>query len=135
MKIPDFLIYYLMEFYRRGKKGGLLWSSPLRRAVFLVGMTITLNLFSLTEIIYFFIAKKNLIDIKVSEIVLLIVSLLVIQVIRYIYITKNRYELLISFGDKSFTLSKVTGYVIVFLVGLVSFISPFVIGIIIHNLV
>ena len=109
MKIPDFLIYYLMEFYRRGKKGGLLWSSPLRRAVFLVGMTITLNLFSLTEIIYFFIAKKNLIDIKVSEIVLLIVSLLVIQVIRYIYITKNRYELLISFGDKSFTLSKVTG--------------------------
>jgi len=135
MKIPDFLIYYLMEFYRRGKKGGLLWSSPLRRAVFLVGMTITLNLFSLTEIIYFFIAKKNLIDIKVSEIVLLIVSLLVIQVIRYIYITKNRYELLISFGDKSFTLYKVTGYVIVFLVGLVSFISPFVIGIIIHNLV
>ncbi len=135
MKVSDFLIYYLMKFYGRKKKGGLLWGAPLRRAVFTVGMILTLNLFSLAEIVFFITTRKNLIDTKICQIAVLILALLVIQVVRYIYMTRNRYEILISSGEIFFNLSNATGYFVLISVTLFSAIIPFVIGTIIHNMV
>lgn len=123
MRFIDFIVYYTMANFKRKKMNGLIWGSPLARAVFLAALSISLLLFIAAEIACFIIGQINILDNYSSIIVFIIVGFLIAQFLGYIYITKKRYEYIVSSGYKHFTLSVDVGVAISFLLFLFSFLG------------
>ena len=124
-------MFYIMEHYKKTKAGGVLWSSKLRRAVFGVGLIIAFCLFSLFEIIYFIISKKNYLDFPYAGFSLIFFIMVLIQIIRYIYISRNRYTYITSENYRQFKLRRKPSYFSIWMIASVSFIIPFLIAILI----
>ena len=60
MRVVDFFVFYVTTLYKNKPRGNLFWDSPVRRTMFVVGLTFTLLLFSILEIIVFLIARINI---------------------------------------------------------------------------
>jgi hypothetical protein len=123
-----------MANFKRKKLGALSWGSPLARAVFLATLSINLLLFIAAETICFVVFRINILDTYLSIIIFIIVGVLIAQLLGYLYITKQRYEYIISSKYKSFTLSITIGVTICFLLFVFSFLGCLGTGIIINNL-
>ncbi len=132
MRLIDFIVFYTMALYKKKKMDGLLWSNSLRRSVFIAGLFTTLCLYSLTEIIAFLVTRINFIDKSISQIAFIVAVLLIIQLFRYIYVRKERYEFIISSEYKAFTFSTRTGMTLVFLLVIFSFLLPIALTLLIY---
>jgi hypothetical protein len=122
MIILDFLVYYLTKFYE-GRPEKLSWSTPVERAVYVVGVITIFWLLVIEEIICFFIIKTTL---KIFPIVLGgIIGLLIMQLYLYIYVKKYRFELI---ADRfEFAMSERKGVILAIVFGFFSFCLPYAI--------
>ena len=116
----DCLIFYLTIWFEEHKEK-LSWSTPIEREIYVVGIVTILWLFVLEEIICFFILKTTL---TIAPLILVIIlDLAIMQGYSYIYIKKNRNELINS--SKRFTFNKNTGKILSIIFVLLSFIVPY----------
>jgi hypothetical protein len=122
MRVVDFFIYYVTTLYKNNPRGSLLWDGPVRRTVFIVGLTFTLLLFSIVEAFLFLLKGVNITDFNISKLALIIVGLIITQVLRYIYIVKKRYKLITSIKYRTFTLDNRVGVIICVTVSCLSFL-------------
>jgi hypothetical protein len=122
MIILDFLVYYFAKYYE-GRQEKLSWSTPLERAIYVVGILTILWLLVIEEIICFFVLKTTL---KIFPIFFGgIAGLLIMQVYSYIYVKKNRFDLLeLRFEPR---ISKRRGVTLAILFGFFSFCLPYAI--------
>ena len=132
MRLIDFFVFYITTLYKNKPRGNLFWDSPVRRTVFVVGLTFTLLLFSFFEIIVFLIARINVIENRLSEIAVIIVGVLFIQLLSYIYIVIKRYEFIVSPHYKPFTLNTNLGVTLCVVTLLLSFLLMIGVGVGIH---
>jgi hypothetical protein len=122
MRVIDFFVFYVTTLYKNKPRGNLFWDSPVRRTMFVVGLTFTLLLFSILEIVVFLIAGINIMENRLSEIVAIIGGVLLIQLLGYVYIVKKRYEFIISSQYRAFTLNANLGVAICVVVSLFAFL-------------
>ena len=134
MRFIDFLVFYPMANIKRKKLGGLTWSSSLRRAVFLAGLNITLLLFIVLEVICYVIFRINLFDSPYVKILILVFGMLIAQLFSYIYVTKGRYDFIVSSSYKPFTLNITAGVAICFLIFIFSFVGGIATALIVNLL-
>ncbi len=134
MRLIDFFVFYISTLYTNKRRGNLFWDSPIRRTVSIVGLTILMWLLSISQIVVFLIANKNLTDFSLFIGGLVLGGLLVIQFLRYIYVVRKRYEFITSSKYKSFTLSTTLGVTICSIIVLVSILIPIGVGIAIYTL-
>ena len=121
MRVVDFFVFYVTTLFKNKPRGNLFWDSPVRRTMFVVGLTFTLLLFSILEIIVFLIARINIMGNRLSEIAGIIGGVLLIQLLGYVYIVKKRYEFIISSQYRAFTLNANLGAAICVVICLLSF--------------
>lgn len=134
MRLIDFIVFYTMPNFKRKKMEGLLWASPLARSVFLASLSISLLLYIAAEIICFIIWRINILNSYFSIIVFIIGGALIAQLLGNLYMTKKRYEYIISSKYKSFTLGINIGIAISFLLFVFSVLGCLVVAIIINIL-
>ena len=94
MIVIDFLFYNLTIWFTENKDK-LSWSTPLERAVYAIGLFTIFWLVSIGEIVQFLFSRKIVFNISLIPFVVL--GLLIMQLYKYIYITKRRFELISSF--------------------------------------
>ncbi len=98
------------------------WHSYLRRSVFVAGLIAMFWLWLMFEILFFSFRRLNFIAIPFSELIIIVLGLLIIQLFRYIYVVKKRYDLIVKLEFKGFSLSLNKGLIIVFLIFIFSFL-------------
>jgi len=122
MIILDFLFYYLTIWFEQNKNN-LKWSTPIERTVYAVSLITGLWIISVYELFEICIEKSFTLK-HVPLIPGVIIILCIMQVYKYIYITKNRYSLvttLIFEGSNGVKSRKI--FAIIFV--LFSFIFPY----------
>ena len=92
MKVLDFLFYYLTLWFEEHKQN-LKWSTPLERAIYVLGIITICWIISFNEIIQMFFFKETIKSI--STILIIVIGLGIMELYKYIYITKKRYELIV----------------------------------------
>ena len=105
------------------------------RTAFIVGLTFTMLLFSFLDIVFFLISGINIVSNRLIVIPIIIIGVLLVQLLRYIYITRGRYELIRSSEYETFSLSTTIGVTICIIVFFVSILSLTITGITINTLV
>jgi hypothetical protein len=123
MIILDFLFYYLTLWFEE-HKDKLKWSTPLERSIYVMGLVTCLWLFSIWELIEIFILKPVILR-HLPEIPFVILSLAIMQLYKYIYFTKKRYEL-ISSSKYNFGGNKKVGKVLSIIFVFFSFTLPYI---------
>lgn len=131
MRLIDFFVYYISTLYKNKSRGNLFWDSPVRRTVFIVGLTIGLWLLIASQLLLFFISNKNLMDYQFWLVGFIISVVLITQLLRYTYIVKKRYQFITSLEYNSFTLTSTHGIIICVVVPFLGLVSTIAIGIII----
>ncbi|BAU54914.1 hypothetical protein MgSA37_03093 [Mucilaginibacter gotjawali] len=106
MIILDFLIYNLASWYQ-DHRNQLKWSKPVERAVYVAGIITTLWSFSFWIGVNAFLHKAK--TLNIPFIPFLIVGLVSIQLYKYIYDRKGRYERIVISLDKPFNVSPKVG--------------------------
>lgn len=127
MIIFDFLIYNLTNWYTT-HRNGLKWSTPLERAIYVVGIITMLWLFDFWIIINTFLLKNDTLKGSSMPFVIsfVILGLVIMQIFQYIYNKKGRLERLNQAPNKPFNASDNVGQV--FSIGLF-FLPLIVLGI------
>lgn len=133
MRFMDFMVYYTMANFKRRKMDGLMWATPLFRAVFLASLNLNLLLLILAEFIFSFTFKLNLLDNTYTKVILVIVALAVIQLFDYIYINKRRYEYITSPAYKAFKMRESAGVAICFLIFVFSLLGSIAAGVLLAS--
>lgn len=133
MRLIDFFVFYVTTLYKNKQRGNLFWDSPVGRTAFVVGLTFTLLLSSICEIAIFFIAGIDILENRLSIVPVVIGGTLLVQLLRYIYIARKRYEFIVSPQYKAFTLSSNLGVTICILISLLSFLSMIGVSVAIHD--
>jgi hypothetical protein len=125
MRILDFLFYYFTLWFTQNKQK-LTWSTPLERAAYAVTIFTIFWIATIWEISLFALPQfKNY---NVTAIPLFIAGICVLLLYQYIYINRNRYELITSPNYRKFKISDKNGILIVITFGLMSAIIPFVLA-------
>jgi len=109
-----------MAYYKKYQPGTLYWDSYLRRSVYGAGLVTMFWLFLIVEVLFFFLGRVDFTDFRLWELIAIVLAVLLIQVFRYVYIVKKRYELIVKPESRGFSLSLNTGLLIVFLIFLFS---------------
>ena len=115
MRLIDFLIYYTTKLYENKSRGTLFWDSPIKRGSFNVTLTLTLWFFAIVTLLVFFIFRVNLFLLPYIKLIIPLIGLLIYQLVAYIYITKDRYEIIKSSTYNSFNWREKNGAAISFL--------------------
>ncbi len=89
MIVLDFLVYYTNAWFENNRKK-LAWSTPLERTCYVIGIALSCFLLTIQQL-YQYVILKNVIYI-IPKIILIIFALGIIQLISYIYITKDRFR-------------------------------------------
>jgi hypothetical protein len=89
MKIPDFLIYYLNTWYKKGIYK-LKWSTPLEMTCYVVALATMSFVWSLCQVYIYSYLKDY--QFQFSLLPIIILGLGLIQLYKYIYIKRNRIE-------------------------------------------
>ena len=126
MIILDFLFYYLTYWFGKNKDK-LRWSTPLERTVYAVGLISMVWIYSLNEILTYTLKGFNY---HFSMLVYLFLGLAIMQLYKYIYITKNRYNLLIAKKKKPGNINNKTGAIISIIFLFITILLPLIILII-----
>ena len=123
MNIIDFLIFNLTNWFD-AHRNRLKWSTPLQRATYIIGIVTMLWVFNFWIIISYFFHKTAIF--KPAYIVLLIVGIGTMQLYRYIYINRGRYERLNQANTKPFNASERVGQVLSIIIVFFSLIALFI---------
>ena len=135
MRVIDFFVFYITTLYKNKPRGNLYWDSPVRRTVFIVGLTFTMLLASILDVVVFLITGINVIDNRLIIIPIIISGVLLIQLLRYVYIVKKRYEFITSSQYKAFSLSTNIGVTICMVIFFISIMSLIVTGVVVNGLI
>jgi hypothetical protein len=112
-----------MANFKRRKVTEFTSGGPLDRATLLASITTSFFLFTVLEIICFWISKINIIDVWYTIFLFLVGCVLMAQLFSYIYIAKKRYEYIISSEYKPFKLRAMAGAIACFLLFLASMLA------------
>jgi hypothetical protein len=123
MIVLDFLFYYLTYWFEK-HKDKLKWSTPLERAVYAVGLMSTLWIYSFGEILRYTVKGF---DYKFSMIIYILIGLGIMQLYKYIYIIKSRYQLLVSRKTNPGNVSIKIGTTISIIVMFISVLLPLIV--------
>jgi len=123
MRPIDFLFYYLTGWFTE-HRDKLSWSDPLERAVYAMGLFTMFWIVGIGEISQFLMGKQ--VDFNMSLLPFVILGLVVMALYKYIYITKRRYELILSANYRSFTLNANTGVTVSIIFAFFSTLLPFI---------
>ena len=127
MIVLDSLFYYLVYWFDKNKEK-LSWGTPLQRSAYLMGIMTMGILYSINE--YLNSIKPTVKQFDIPLVVYTILALFVMWLYQYIYITKNRYQLIKQKIPEKLGVSDDTGsWVCIFIVGLLT-LSPFLVTII-----
>lgn len=129
MRVLDFLFYYITIWFTNNKQK-LAWSTPLERAAYAVTILTLFWIFTFWQLIEFFILKNEYFTIP--KIPLFITGILILLLYQYIYINRNRYEVINSSNSQQFKMSDKNGILIVFIFALLSAILPFALAAILN---
>jgi hypothetical protein len=132
MRIIDFIIFYLMAYYKKYQPGTLYWDNYLKRSVYGAGLIAMFWLFLIVEVLFFLLGRVDFTDFKFWELIAIVLALLSIQLFRYIYVVKKRYELIVKHESMKFSLGLNMGLLIVFLMFLFSLLAFVASTIMIH---
>jgi hypothetical protein len=102
----------------------LSWSSPLERTVYAMGLFTMFWIVAMGEILQFLMGKQ--VDFNISLLPFVILGLAIMALYKYVYITKARYELILSANYRSFTLKSKTGVTIFIIFAFFSTLLPFI---------
>ena len=105
MAVIDFLIYFLTYWFDENRQL-LTWSTPLKRASYAIGLATMCFFYSIGELVEFTVYKTT--DFQFSKIFFVLLGIGSMQLYEYIYITRNRYEKIIS-SNKFSKISKKKG--------------------------
>ena len=122
MRLIDFLFYYLTLWFNKNKQQ-LAWSSPQERAAYAIAVLVLFWALTVWQIIEKLFLKNEYY--KIQKIPLLVAGVCALFVFQYIYITKNRYDLIVSSRYRQFKTNETKGVRIVIMFGLISAILPF----------
>ena len=125
MIILDFPIFYLTLWFSSHKEQ-LKWSTPIERAIYAMGLVTLLWTISILEIVHIFIIK-DVNQFRVPLIPAVLIGLLAMFIYQYIYISKKRYQFILSSKHKSLDISSNTGKAISIIFVLFSFVLPYAI--------
>jgi hypothetical protein len=127
MRMLDFLFYYLTLWFTQNKQK-LIWSTPLQRAAYAITIVTIFWILTIWETLVFVLPLfKNF---NITAIPLTITGICVLLFYQYIYINRNRYELITSPNYRKFKISDKNGILISIIFGLTSAIIPFVLAVI-----
>ena len=129
----DFFIFYISSLYI-GKRGTLYWDTPVRRAVSVIGIIMSLWALSIAQIVFFLLFKKDFWESNFIVPILIVGGIAVIQLLRYVYIGKKRYEHIQGTAYRAFTMSRNAAITICTAMVFLSVLLPFGVGIIIVEL-
>jgi len=122
MRVLDFLFYYLAIWFTQNKQK-LTWSTPFERATYALTILTIFWIFTFWQLIEFFLIKDEYYTIP--KIPLFIAGICLLFLYQYIYINKNRYEIITSPNYRQFKTKDRKGILIVILFALFSAILPF----------
>lgn len=123
MRILDFIIYYTTIYFTQNSRL-LSWSTALERACYATSIMMIFWAMAVRGAIDRFITHNS--D-DTSMIPSVIIGIGADLLLEYLYIKKERYELIVS--EKKFRLEDKKGIAIVLVTFILSFISPFAIAI------
>jgi hypothetical protein len=135
MRVIDFFVFYITTLYKNKRRGNLFWDSPIGRTAFIVGLMFTMLLFSFLDILFFLITGINMINNHMLIILIIILGVLLVQLLRYVYIARKRYEFITSNEYEPFNLGTNTGVTICLIVFFISIFSLIITGITIDSLI
>jgi len=129
MIVLDFLFFYLTHYFE-SNRSKLKWSTPLERAVYVVTIATMFWIFTAWESVEIFITKTDFLK-NLNMILGIIIGLCVMQIYKYVYLTKKRYAVINSPERQTFAkINKKTGQVIALAFVMFSTILPFFIMIV-----
>ncbi len=124
MIILDFLFYYLTYWFGKNKDK-LSWSSPPERSTYTIGLMTMGVLYSINEC--FELGKNRSLHFHISWFLYLIGALAIMKFYDHIYITKNRYQRIITELPDKFNISDETGAMICIALAGLLILSPFIV--------
>ena len=116
------MFYYFTNWFTQNNDK-LSWSSPLERTVYAMGVFTMFWLVSIGEILQYLMGKQ--VDFNITLVPFVIIGLLIMQLYKYIYITKNRYDFILSTHYRAFDINEKTGIAIAIIFAFFSTILPF----------
>jgi len=123
MRPIDFLFYYLTGWFTE-HRDKLSWSNPLERTVYAMGLFTMFWIVGIGEILQFLMGKQ--VDFNISLLPFVILGLAIMGLYKYIYITRGRYEFILSGEYRSFTLNVNTGVTVSIVFAFFSTLLPFI---------
>lgn len=121
MIIIDFLIYHLACWFEEHSQN-LRWSTPIKRAVYTMGLATMGLLFSIEQLIEFTVLSQT--NFQVPKLLFILIGLGIMQLYDYIYIQRHRFE---KIQFSKFNTSKKNGIVVSLVVIFFFILIPFVI--------
>ena len=122
MIILDFLFYYLTYWFDKNKQK-LAWSTPLERTIYAVGLMSGTLILALDQFLEF--KYPYLFTVLIPKWIFIILVLLIMQLYKYIYIIRNRYQFVVS--KNSLKIDKDIGAYICIGMLILSFLAPFIV--------
>jgi hypothetical protein len=129
MRLIDFFVFYEATLYKDKEEENRTGNRRLGKAISIAGCIIALWLTTIIQIIIFLVLKRNLINRKILVKIYFIIAVLSVLILRYIYISKERYQYIISSQYRPFKLGRYTGITIMIFVLLASVVLSVGIGI------
>jgi hypothetical protein len=123
MRLADFVVYYMVSYYKKKHMDGLFFGTILNRAVYLASLNVGLSLVVVAQIVYFMFLKKNLLMQPFAVFAIVIPIYLLSERFDYLYKKQKRYEYLLSEDFTPFTLDLLIGVRISFIWFLLAFLS------------
>jgi len=114
MRLIDFFVFYEATLYKNKEEENRTGNRRLGKAISIAGCIIALWLTTIIQIIVFLVLKRNIINLKIWVKVYFIVAILSILILRYIYISKERYQYIVSSQYRPFKLGRYAGITVIF---------------------
>ena len=119
--IIDFLIYHLTCWFEEHNQN-LIWSTPVKRAVYTMGLATMGILFSIEQLMEFTVLRQT--NFQLPKLLFILIGLGIMQLYDYIYIQRQRFE---KIQFSKFNISKKNGIVVSLVVIIFFILIPFVI--------
>ena len=129
MRLIDFFVFYQATLYRSSKEESRKGNQRLGKAVRIAGIIIGSWLFTIIELTRFMLFTTSPIKFSIWLAIYLVFVAAIWIVLSYVYITKERFQYIISKQYKAFTTSKTLASVIGFFTLMISVAIVIIIGV------
>lgn len=129
MRLLDFLFYYLTLWYTERKKKVTIQNAT-ERTVYVLGICFLLWVLTIETIVEYVCIKSTKKQIPI--VICLVVGLMFMQFLKYVYINKKRLKIINSNTYPKFAITERNGIVLAIVFVCLSFITPFLLVIILN---